>query len=208
MTARPISVLSLWLLRGNGAQPAFTEDGGKNERRHYLPRPDAPKKTLSFGVRLKTSQPPQPRLCSRERLDEALDWRGLQTTAAGEPRRLQKSSGDGPCRRHITPPPPPAPPSSRTTPAARPLSSDELSQRPETQDGHCRDAAAAGRRPGRGHSGKGRPRPSGHGKHQRRLADRCLSRGVVATSTRSSSTRSTTSRVHVPQHGSPSGCRR
>lgn len=106
------------------------------------------------------------------------------------------------------PPPPPAPPSSRTTPAARPLSSDELSQRPETQDGHCRDAAAAGRRPGRGHSGKGRPRPSGHGKHQRRLADRCLSRGVVATSTRSSSTRSTTSRVHVPQHGSPSGCRR
>lgn len=57
-------------------------------------------------MHLKTSQPPQPRLCSRERPDEALDWRGLQTTAAGEPGRLQKSSGDGPCRRHITTPPP------------------------------------------------------------------------------------------------------
>lgn len=37
---------------------------------------------------LKTSQPQQPSLCSRERLDEALDWRGLQTAAPGKPRRL------------------------------------------------------------------------------------------------------------------------
>lgn len=109
-----------------------------------------------------------------------------------------------PSTHHPAPLPSPRPRHHREPPRlpARPLSSDELSQRPETQDGHCRDAAAAGRRPGRGHCGKGRPRPSGHGQH-RRLADRCLSRGV-ATST---STRSSTSRVHVP-HGSPSGCRR
>lgn len=149
---------------------------------------------------LKTSQPQQPSLCSRERLDEALDWRGLQTAAPGEPRRLAEIQW----RRtlpstHHPPPLLPRPRHHREPPRlpARPLSSDELSQRPETQDGHCRDAAAAGRRPGRVHSGK-------DGKH-RRLADRCLSRGV-ATSTRSSSTRPTT-RVHVP-HGSPSGCRR